>query len=128
MRRLIGTALCHQITARVHGVDELRPMRIHFDLAPQPCNRLVPIFAVLKDVTDGATVGAAQGLTAAGSSGALVDVGTALNIALSSGDRFANVVVNNGELLKPAENTSWVSDLWALVCETATHLQAAGEL
>jgi len=83
---------------------------------------LVPIFAVLKDVTDGATVGAAQGLASAGASGALVDVGTALNIALSSGEGFANVVVNDGELLRPAENNSWVSDLWALVCETSTQL------
>jgi Fe-S-cluster containining protein len=88
---------------------------------------LVPIFAVLKDVTDGATVGAAQGLAAAGASGALVDVGTALNIALSSGEGFASVIVNNGEPLRPAENNSWVSDLWALVSATAAHLKAGEE-
>ena len=80
---------------------------------------LVPIFSVLKDVTDGAMVGAAQGLKAAGFNDALVDLGTGLNIALSANDRFTAAVVAGDTLLATAENASWADDMWARVCDIA---------
>lgn len=79
----------------------------------------VPIFAVLKDVTDGATVGAAQCLEAAGFNDSLVDLGSALNIALSSGDGFSEAIVDGGAALSSAENSSWLKELWTEVRETA---------
>jgi Fe-S-cluster containining protein len=80
---------------------------------------LVPIFSVLKDVTDGATVGAAQCLKAAGFNDSLVDLGTALSIALAAGDGFSEAVIDGGKALLPAEDASWVEDLWTRVRETA---------
>ena len=79
---------------------------------------LVPIFAVLKDVTDGATVGVAQSLEAAGLKDALVDLGTALNIALT-GVGLPTTAIENGEGLRPAENSSWVREMWTRVRHTA---------
>jgi Fe-S-cluster containining protein len=80
---------------------------------------LVPIFAVLKDVTDGATVGVAQSLEAVGVNDALVDLGTALNLALAAGDELARTVIEGGEGLRPAENSSWVKEMWTLVRHSA---------
>jgi Fe-S-cluster containining protein len=79
----------------------------------------VPIFAMLKDVTDGATVGVAQSLQALGANGALIDLGTALHLALSADDRFAAAVAGGARLLAAAENSTFVEDLWAAVRETA---------
>jgi Fe-S-cluster containining protein len=79
----------------------------------------IPIFAVLKDVTDGATVGAAQCLDAQGLNGALIDLGTALHIALSAGDEFVTAVVDGAPVLAAAENSSLVPEMWVSVCETA---------
>jgi hypothetical protein len=79
----------------------------------------VPIFSVLKDVTDGATVGAAQQLQAAGFNDSLVDLGSALNIALAAGDGFSEDIISGGTALLPAENASWVLELWTRVRETA---------
>lgn len=79
----------------------------------------VPIFAMLKDVTDGATVGAAQSLKAAGFNDSLVDLGTALQLALVGGEAFSQAVVENQAALAPAENSSWVTELWNEVQETA---------
>ena len=80
---------------------------------------LVPMFSVLKDVTDGTTVGAAQRLKEEGLNGSLVDLGTALNIALAASDGFSEAIIDGGTALLPAENSSWVGDLWARVSETA---------
>jgi Fe-S-cluster containining protein len=80
----------------------------------------VPIFAVLKDVTDGATVGVSQGLQRRGESGALIDLGTALHLALSAADDgFSAAVTGDGRLLAAAENSRLVESLWAAVRETA---------
>jgi Fe-S-cluster containining protein len=79
----------------------------------------VPIFSVLRDVTDGATVGTAQSLQAIGLRDALVDLGTALNIAVATGDAFESPVVAGDVRLVAAENPSWVTELWSRVCETA---------
>jgi Fe-S-cluster containining protein len=82
-------------------------------------DELVPIFSVLKDVTDGATVGVAQRLKAAGFNDSLVDLGSALNIALGAGDGFPAAIIDGDAALLPAENSSWVANLWSRVCETA---------
>ena len=79
----------------------------------------VPIFAMLKDVTDGATVGAAQSLKAAGFNDSLVDLGTALQLALARGEPFAEAIIEDSAVLAPAENSSWVTELWNEVQETA---------
>lgn len=81
--------------------------------------RLVPIFAFLKDVTDGTTVGIAQALRTAGFNDSLVDLGTALHIALEAGDRFPDAVVGGSAALRPAENSTWVRRLWAEVRKAA---------
>jgi Fe-S-cluster containining protein len=80
---------------------------------------LIPIFSLLKDITDGTTVGAAQALKAAGFADSLVDLGTALNIALEAGEGFAEAAIDGGADLSPAENSSMVTELWTQVCETA---------
>jgi len=80
---------------------------------------LVPTFAILKDVTDGATVGAAQRLKAAGFNDSMVDLGTALNIALAGGDGFAEAIVQGSADLTAAENPSWAAELWGAVRKTA---------
>jgi Fe-S-cluster containining protein len=87
--------------------------------AHEDADVLIPTFAVLKDVTDGVTVGAAQCLKPAGFNDSLVDLGTALNIALAAGDGFSEAVIEGSAALLPAENSSWVADLWTRVCEIA---------
>jgi len=87
--------------------------------AHEDADELVPIFSVIKDVTDGATVGAAQQLKTAGFNDSLVDLGSALNVALAAGDGFSAAVIEGGRALVPAENSSWVANLWARVRETA---------
>jgi Fe-S-cluster containining protein len=84
---------------------------------------LVPIFAVLKDVTDGATVGVAQSLEAAGLNASLVDLGSAVHIALEAGHAFPQAIVDGDPALARAENRSWVSDLWTRVQETARQIE-----
>ena len=79
----------------------------------------VPIFAMLKDVTDGATVGAAQSLEAAGVNDSLVDLGTALRLALAGGEPFSEAIIEDRAVLALAENSSWVTELWNEVQETA---------
>lgn len=90
--------------------------------AHENADALVPTFALLKDVTGGATVGAAQCLKAAGFNDSLVDLGTALHIALAAGDGFADEIIEGNADLSPAENASWVAELWATVRETAQWL------
>jgi Fe-S-cluster containining protein len=80
---------------------------------------LVPIFAMLKDVTDGATVGAGQSLAASTCNDSLVDLGTALDVALSRERDVAGSIVRGDTDLSSAESRSYISDLWAHVCETA---------
>jgi hypothetical protein len=74
---------------------------------------------MLKDVTDGATVGAAQSLEAAGFNNSLIDLGTALEIALTRGEAFAGMLIDDQTMLARAENSSWVNELWKEVRETA---------
>jgi Fe-S-cluster containining protein len=85
-------------------------------------NVLVPIFALLKDVTDGLNVGATQRLKLKGLNDAMVDLGRALNIALASGPGFEQDIMNGSRALSPAENRSCIAELWNEVRRTATQL------
>ena len=80
---------------------------------------LVPIFSVIKDVTDGTTVGAAARLRDVGFNDSLVDLGTALNIALEGSERFSEAVAGGVAVLLEAQNSLWVQELWTRVRETA---------
>jgi Fe-S-cluster containining protein len=82
-------------------------------------NHLVPIFSVIKDVTDGATVGTSQCLKKAAASDALLDLGTAIGIALQSADDFIDDALTSGKAVAEAENSTWVPRLWARVQELA---------
>ncbi|MGH9140009.1 MAG: YkgJ family cysteine cluster protein [Vicinamibacterales bacterium] len=87
----------------------------------------VPIFAVLKDVSDGAMVGIAQSLQALGANGALIDLGTALHLTLSADEGFAAAVGGGARLLAVAENSTFVEELWAAVREIARQVGVAPE-
>jgi Fe-S-cluster containining protein len=80
--------------------------------------RLIPIFSILKDVTDGATVGVAQQLKQAGLGQTVLDLGTALSIALERPDAVESVV-RGGHPFEPAEDASWVNDLWSSLRKVA---------
>jgi Fe-S-cluster containining protein len=83
---------------------------------------LVPIFSVLKDVTDGATVGASQSLREAGANDAMVDLGSALNLALAATEEFLQAVLEDRATLAAVQNPTWAEDLWARVQATAREL------
>jgi Fe-S-cluster containining protein len=87
--------------------------------AHESTNVLVPMFSVIKDVTDGATVGAATRLREIGFNDSLVDLGTALDIALEAGGGFAEAVAGGADDLLAAQNSSWVDELWTRVRDTA---------
>jgi Fe-S-cluster containining protein len=76
---------------------------------------LIPMFALLKDVTDGTTVGVARRLKRSGCTGSVVDLGTALHLALEAGDDVAASVVEGGRALETAEDPAWADELWARV-------------
>jgi hypothetical protein len=77
------------------------------------------MFAIFKDVTDGVTIGLAQQLQHAGVAGVVVDLGTALHIALERGDSIAEAVIRRDRPFAPAEDESWAESLWSRVCEVA---------
>ncbi len=83
---------------------------------------LVPIFSVLKDVTDGASVGVSQSLGEAGVNDAMIDLGSALSLALASTDDFAQAVLDGRPDIAPIQNPQWAQDLWARVQATAQEL------
>ena len=90
--------------------------------AHESASALVPIFSVIKDVTDATTVGAATALRELGFNDALVDLGTALHIALDAGGGSSDAVAGGSEALLAAQNSSWVGELWTRVRETARQL------
>jgi Fe-S-cluster containining protein len=109
---------CRPLVCRGYNSTDVDACRAAHDDA----NATVPIFAILKDVTDGTTVGAARSLEAAGCNHALVDLGTALNIALGAGAGASQAILDDGSIVSAAENRSHVGDLWASVRETARQL------
>jgi uncharacterized protein len=84
--------------------------------------QLIPIFTVLKDVTDGATVGMSQSLRQAGVNDAMLDLGSALNAALTSNQEFAAAILAGSPEYAEVEDGSWVGNLWARVQESAREL------
>jgi Fe-S-cluster containining protein len=90
--------------------------------AHESADVMVPLFALIKDVTDGATVGAATTLGEVGFNDALVDLGTALSIALESPAGFCEAVAGGADALRAAENAAWVDALWNQVRETARQI------
>lgn len=118
---------CPLLVDDLCSVYEARPLvcRGYNSTDVEACRRahddpdiLVPTFAPLKDVTDGATVGMVQRLAAAGFSEAMVDLGSALHVALAD-DGCAEAIVRGEQDLTPVERRSWVAELWTLVSETA---------
>ena len=93
------------------SVDACR--RAHADVAAT-----VPIFAMLKDVTDGATLGAVQCLEANGFNADLVDLGTALALTLAT-EPVSEVSALTGRVLHDASDTSWRRRLSRLLRSTA---------
>lgn len=79
----------------------------------------VPIFVLIKDAVDGATVGAGQALDGVGFCRSMVDLGTALNIVLGASDDVADAIANGDSRLRPAENATWIDELWRRVQRTA---------
>jgi Fe-S-cluster containining protein len=119
---------CPLLAGDLCSVYEARPLvcRGYNSTNADDCRRahadpgvLVPTFAPLKDVTDGATVGMLQRLEEAKYSAAMVDLGTALHMALNSDPQCLDAIVRGEEDLSAAERPSWAADLWALVSETA---------
>jgi Fe-S-cluster containining protein len=91
-------------------------------------DHLVPIFSVIKDVTDGATVGTSQCLQNAGVNDALLDLGTAIGIALQSSDEFIADVLKDSTTLAEAENSTWVPRIWSRVRELAREMGISSTL
>lgn len=121
---------CPLLVDDLCSVYEVRPLvcRSYNSTSAEACRRahdnpavLVPIFAPLKDVTDGATVGMAQRLRESGLSEAMVDLGTALHLALSA-DSDRESILAGGLGLERAERPGWVDELWSLVTDTADRL------
>jgi Fe-S-cluster containining protein len=113
------------------SVYEVRPLtcRGYNSTSVDACRRahdsagaFVPIFALIKDVTDGTTVGSATRLRAMAFDDSLVDLGTAIAIAMESGDGFAEAIADGGDALAPARNPTWVDDLWNQVRQTADRI------
>jgi Fe-S-cluster containining protein len=87
---------------------------------------LVPIFALIKDVSDGATVGLEQQVGSHGLNDAMLDLGRALNIAFSAPEEdFQRSIAQAGGALAAAENKTWVSELVARVNDTAKEIGLA---
>jgi Fe-S-cluster containining protein len=122
---------CPFLSADRCTVYEVRPLvcRGYNSTDADACRRahadaavMIPTFAIVKDVTDGATVGASQSLKARGVNDSLVDLGTALSMALANGAGFCDSVIDGSADLAQAENSTWVATLWDLVSETARQL------
>lgn len=70
----------------------------------------VPIFAPLKDVSDGASVGVVEALADAGRDEGMFDLGTALHLALTGGWSAA-ALAGDTSRLSSACNATWARDL-----------------
>jgi Fe-S-cluster containining protein len=96
--------------------------------AHENADHFVPIFSVIKDVTDGATVGTSQCLQNAGVNDALLDLGTGIGIALQFGEEFIADVLKDATTLVGAANSTWVPSLWSRVRELARQAGIPGAL
>lgn len=82
----------------------------------------VPLFALIKDASDGATVGTATALRDAGLNDALVDLGTALDVLLRRDLVDVERIAGDAEVLAPAINATWVRQMWVQVREAARQI------
>ena len=130
----VDSVPCPLLVDDLCSIYEVRPLvcRGYNSTDAEACRRahanpelLVPMFAVLKDVTDGATVGMAQQLRDAGFTDTMVDLGTALHMALEAGGSADDAIVRGEQDLSRAERQAWVSDLWTLVSEMASRVGVA---
>jgi uncharacterized protein len=87
--------------------------------AHEKADALVPIFAPIKDVTDGATVGLEQQLGAHGLNDAMLDLGLALNLAMTARENSFEAIAEGNVGLAVAENKTWADDLLVQVREIA---------
>jgi hypothetical protein len=83
----------------------------------------VPIFSVHKDVTDGVSVGVSHSLRDAGLNDAMVDLGSALDIALNASDDVREAALRPGDpVFAQVEHPTWAEELWSRVSATARDL------
>jgi Fe-S-cluster containining protein len=110
------------------SIYQIRPLvcRSYNSTSVEACRRAsldqtstVPIFAILKDVTDGITVGVSQALERHGLSGALLDLGTALAIALDDDAQALSTAIEGGGPFGAAEHQHWSADMWQAVGDVA---------
>jgi Fe-S-cluster containining protein len=112
------------------SVYEVRPLtcRGYNSTDADACRRahydqqvMVPLFALVKDVTDGATVGAAVRLRAVKCVAAMLDLGTALSLASDSldADAIMQAMIDLPDGFAAAQHRSWVEELWHRVRITA---------
>ena len=101
------------------SVYEARPLtcRGYNSLDVDECRRdyesptySVPLFPLVKDAADGTLTGEVEALKDAGSNAGLVDLGSALNVALSYGPGFEGAVIAGEPLLQNLEDNKWATD------------------
>jgi Fe-S-cluster containining protein len=116
------------------SVYAIRPLvcRSYNSTSVEACRRAsldqtstVPIFAMLKDVTDGITVGVAQALERRGLSRALLDLGSALAIALEREPAALSSALESGGPFAAAEHLRWSTEMWQAVCDVARQVGVA---
>ncbi|MGC4086199.1 MAG: YkgJ family cysteine cluster protein [Vicinamibacterales bacterium] len=78
---------------------------------------LVPIAAIVKDASDGATLGAVQALDALGMKSSMIDLGSALNAVGARVDAAVSAAADGR--LAAAEMETWAQALWDAVTMTA---------
>jgi Fe-S-cluster containining protein len=115
---------CPLLTHERCAVYELRPLtcRGYNSTDATACLKartnqdvLVPIVAVVKDVADGATVGAATSLRRTDLNAAMVDLGTALYLACGDASMRGERLLLLSGVLTVAEHSTWTDDLWDAV-------------
>jgi len=106
-------------SGRSFAADTTRRTSTRAGTRTEDADVLVPTFAILKDVSDGATVGAAQRLKAAGFNDSMVDLGAALNIALAAGDGLRSNRPGRRRSHRRRRMPRGLPELWARVRETA---------
>jgi Fe-S-cluster containining protein len=118
---LSGSVPCPLLVDERCSVYEVRPLvcRGFNSMSAEACRRahdsvqyLIPIFALLKDVTDGATVGIAHRLKELGMRNSVVDLGSALHTALSAGQPDLDSLLADERVLESVEDPDWVDALW----------------
>lgn len=85
----------------------------------------IPLMVVHKDAPDAALVGAIQALAGTRVNDALVDLGQALDIALSYEGDLEDFITRR-DLLRRVENRKWAAELWKVVRQWSRGLGIRG--